>query len=44
MSDFKNAKNPPDVDLKLPGLLQNQNLEIILFCIVVLCYPHNNIA
>ena len=23
--------------LSLPGLVQNQNLEIILFCIVVLC-------
>ena len=26
------------------GLLQNQSLEIILVCIVVLCSPHNNIA
>ena len=25
--------------LSLPSLLQNQNLEIILLCIVVLCYP-----
>ena len=24
----------------LQGLLQNQNLDIILICIVVLCYPH----
>ena len=26
------------------GLLQNQSLETILICIVVLCFPHNNIA
>ena len=26
------------------SLLQNQNLEIILFCTVVLCFPHSNIA
>ena len=26
------------------GLLQNQSVEIILVCIVVLCSPHNNIA
>ena len=30
--------------LSLPGLLQNQNLEAILFCIVLLCCPENNIA
>ena len=29
--------------LSLQGLLQNQNLETILICIVVLCYPHNSI-
>ena len=28
----------------LRGLLQNQSLETILVCIVVLCFPHNNIA
>ena len=26
------------------GLLQNQSLETILICNVVLCFPHNNIA
>ena len=26
------------------GLLQNQRLETILICIVVLCFPHSNIA
>ena len=26
------------------GHLQNQNLETILICFVVLCFPHNNIA
>ena len=30
--------------LSLQGVLQNQNLETILICIVVLCFPHNNIA
>ena len=30
--------------LSLQSLLQNQNLEVILICIVVLCFPHNNIA
>ena len=30
--------------LSLQGLMQNQNLETIQVCIVVLCYPHNNIA
>ena len=30
--------------LSLLGLLQNQNIEIMLFCTVVLCYPHNNVA
>ena len=28
----------------LQGLLQNQSLETILICNVVLCFPHNNIA
>ena len=28
----------------LQGLLQNQSLETILICIVVLCFPQNNIA
>ena len=28
----------------IPGLLQNQSLETILICNVVLCFPHNNIA
>ena len=30
--------------LSLQGLQQNQSLETILVCIVVLCFPHNNIA
>ena len=30
--------------LSLPGLLQNQSLETIQVCIVVLCFPRNNIA
>ena len=30
--------------LNLQGLLQNHNLETILICIVVLCFPHNNIV
>ena len=30
--------------LSLQGLLQNQNLETIPICIVVLCFPHDNIA
>ena len=30
--------------LNLPGLLRNQNLEIFPICIVVLCFPHNNIV
>ena len=30
--------------LGLHSLLQNQNLETILFCMVVLYYPHNKIA
>ena len=28
----------------LQELLQNQNLETVLICIVVLGFPHNNIA
>ena len=28
----------------LQDLLQNQSLDTILFCIVVLCFPHINIA
>ena len=28
----------------LPGLLQNRSLETIVICIVVLCFPHNNVA
>ena len=28
----------------LQDLLQNQSLEIILICIVVLCFPHNSTA
>ena len=28
----------------LQELLQNQNLETVPVCIVVLCFPHNNIA
>ena len=28
----------------LRGLLQNQSLETILICMVVLCFPHHNIA
>ena len=28
----------------LPGLLQNQSLETIIICTVVLCFPHNNNA
>ena len=31
-------------NFSLQSLLQNQNLETILICIVVLCFPHNNIA
>ena len=30
--------------LNLLGLLQNQSLEIIPIYIVVLCFPHSNIA
>ena len=30
--------------LSLEGLMQNQSLETILVCIVVLCFPHNKIA
>ena len=30
--------------LSLQGLLQNQSLETILICIVVLCFLHSNIA
>ena len=30
--------------LTLQGLLQNQSLETILVCIVVLCFPHKNIV
>ena len=30
--------------LSLQSLLQNQSLETIQVCIVVLCFPHNNIA
>ena len=30
--------------LSLQGLPQNQNLEIIPICILVLCFPHNNIV
>ena len=33
-----------DVDFESSqGLLQNQSLETILICNVVLCFPHNNI-
>ena len=35
---------PPEVDLSLQGLLQNRSLEIILICIVVLHFPHDNIV
>ena len=30
--------------LSLQGLLQNQNLETIRTCSVVLCFPHYNIV
>ena len=30
--------------LNLQGFLQNQSLETMLFCIVVLCFPHNNMV
>ena len=41
----KMHKSPPDMSiLSLQGLLQNQNPETILVCIVVLCLTHNKIA
>ena len=30
--------------LTLQGLLQNQNLETIFICIVVLCFKHGNVV
>ena len=38
------TKFPLMLILSLPGLQQNQNLEAILVCIVVLYVPHDNIV
>ena len=38
------AQIPPDVDFESSRSPANQNLETILICIVVLCYPQNNNA
>ena len=36
-------KSPPDVDFESSESRQNQNLEIFLICIFVLCFKHEKL-
>ena len=45
LCDFRKYTRPLQMlILSLQSLLQNQSLETIQVCIVVLCFPHHNIA